>query len=171
MAYIYPAPGVAAKQAILKIKDLNEVTSPTTTNERMVVPAMQDITMNGAKDVFSWTQLDATAKKQIATTSTNSISGNIVVDTATFFGDAAGNGIDTVGLNGAQTQSILIAFEIYTGDTSDGAEGRFISGQGYITGLSPTVSADSPVWVSPFTITVDGEYTVETTEQLDDALV
>jgi len=35
-----------------------------------------------------------------------------------------------------------------------------INGKGYITGLAPTVSADSPVWVTPITITVTGDYTV-----------
>jgi len=46
------------------------------------------------------------------------------------------------------------------GDESDGSTGKTISGKGYITGLAPTVSADSPVWVSPITITVTGDYTV-----------
>jgi hypothetical protein len=41
---------------------------------------------------------------------------------------------------------------------------RYLSGEGYITGLAPTVSADAPVWVSPITITVSGEYTVAATE-------
>ena len=54
----------------------------------------------------------------------------------------------------------LLDFETYLGDTSGGATGKTISGQGYITGLAPSVSADSPVWVSPITITVTGDYTV-----------
>jgi hypothetical protein len=37
---------------------------------------------------------------------------------------------------------------------------RVLKGQGFITGLAPTVSADAPVWVSPITITVTGEYLV-----------
>lgn len=165
MAYIYPAPGVAAKQFTLTINDANNVGAYTAQVD-MVVSGMQDITINGAKDVFSWTQLDSTAKKQIATTSTNSLSGNLVIDKSKMFGDGATDGPEDIGLQGLQTASILVNFEVYTGDTSDGAEGKFISGQGYITGLSPTVSADSPVWVSPFTLTVDGEYTISDTTQL-----
>jgi len=45
-----------------------------------------------------------------------------------------------------------------------GATDRFIKGQGYITGLAPTLTADAPVWVSPITITVTGEYTSSATE-------
>ena len=54
----------------------------------------------------------------------------------------------------------LVEFDLYMGDESDGSTGKTISGEGYVTGLAPTVSADSPVWVSPFTLTVTGDYTV-----------
>jgi hypothetical protein len=46
------------------------------------------------------------------------------------------------------------------GDTSTGGAGKTITGVAYITGLAPTVSADAPVWVSPVTLTVTGNYTV-----------
>jgi hypothetical protein len=36
---------------------------------------------------------------------------------------------------------------------------RFIQGKGYLTALAPTVSPGSPVWTTPITIEVDGEYT------------
>jgi len=165
MAYIYPAPGVATKQATLVIKDKNNV-GGYTTNAIMTVPAMQDITQGNAKDVFTWTQLDNTGKFNLPTTSANSISGNLVLEKDTFYGDGSTDGIQDIGIQGAQTQSIYVDFELYTGDSSDGTEGKFISGSGYITGLSPTVSSDSPVWVSPFTVTVDGEYTISDTAQV-----
>jgi hypothetical protein len=44
----------------------------------------------------------------------------------------------------------------------EGAADYFYRGKGYITGLAPTISASAPVWVSPVTITVDGEFTVAT---------
>ena len=34
-----------------------------------------------------------------------------------------------------------------------------LMGTGFISALAPTVSADSPVWVSPITIEVNGDYT------------
>jgi len=128
------------------------------------VPALQDITINAANDVFTWSQLDSTAKKQVATTSTNSVSMNLVVDTQTFFGTSVGASITGTiaeqGLFGCSRNKTLINFIIRVeNSTTD----TFIKGVGYITGLAPTVSADSPVWVSPITITVSGEYTVAAT--------
>lgn len=162
---MYPAPGVAAKQAWLKIKDADNV-GGYTANSLMTVPAMQDVTINNAKDVFTWTQLDNTGKFSLPTTSDNSLTGNLVVDMNTFYGDGTTDGIQDIGLNGAAVASVKVAFELYTGDDSDGNDGKYISGEGYVTGLSPTVSSDSPVWVSPFTITVDGEYTIASTAQV-----
>jgi hypothetical protein len=158
MAYIYPAPGVAGVQATLKISvAANEAVTP-----ELTVPALQDVTVNAANDVFTWTQLDQGSKLQIATTATNSLSMNIVLDQTAFFGDsgATSGEADFKGIWGLSTSKDLLDFELYLGDTSTGATGKTISGQGYVTGLAPTVSADSPVWVSPITITVTGDYTV-----------
>jgi hypothetical protein len=156
--YIYPAPGVTDVQATLTIL----ISEFSGTDTGMVVPSLQDITVNAANDVFTWTQLDETAKKQIATTSTNSLSMNLVLDGTTFFGDS-GADADTAAQEGIFNLSVnktLVDFELYLGDNSDGSDGKVITGSGYITGLAPTVSADSPVWVSPITITVTGEYSV-----------
>jgi hypothetical protein len=162
MAYIYPAPGVASAELVLTIS-----VSSNGSDSGMSVPALQDLTVNAANDVFTWTQLDETAKLQIATTSTNSISANIVLDQATFFGTGdgadAGSDVNTAaefGIFGLSTNKVKIDFDLYLGDTDAGTTGKTISGSGYITGLAPTVSADSPVWVTPVTITVTGEYTV-----------
>lgn len=162
MGYIYPAPGVSNVETVLTIR-----VASNGSDTGLIVPALQDITVNAANDVFTWTQLDETAKLQIATTSTNSISMNLVLDQATFFGTGDGadagsdiNRADEYGLFGLSTSKVKINFSLYLGDTDAGAAGKTISGSGYITGLAPTVSADSPVWVSPITITVTGEYSV-----------
>jgi hypothetical protein len=157
MAYIYPAPGVSGVQATLNIE-----IEADATNDSLLVPALQDITVNAANDVFTWTQLDATAKQQIATTSTNSLGMNLVLDGDSFFGDgvSASTTASGKGIFGMSTAKSKVEFSLYLGDNDDGTTGKTISGVGYITGLAPTVSADAPVWVSPITITVDGEYTV-----------
>jgi hypothetical protein len=162
MAYIYPAPGVSGVETTLTIS-----VSANGADTGMVVPALQDMTINAANDVFTWTQLDETAKLQIATTSTNSISMNCVLDQSTFFGTGDGadsgstvNRADEYGIFGLSSNKVKIDFDLYLGDTDAGGTGKTISGSGYITGLAPTVSADSPVWVTPVTITVTGEYTV-----------
>lgn len=156
MAYIYPAPGVSGVQLTLKIHH----TSKTADATGLAVPALQDVTINNANDVFTWTQLDSGSKLQIATTATNSISGNIVLDETSFFGSGSGSTAAAKGIFGLSKDKTIIEFDLYTGDTSDGNPGKIINGKGYITGLAPTVSADSPVWVSPITITVTGDYTV-----------
>jgi hypothetical protein len=158
MAYIYPAPGVAGVQSTLKVS----VAANSAVTPELTVPALQDVTINAANDVFTWTQLDQGSKLQIATTSTNSLAMNIVLDQTAFFGntgEVAGEA-DYKGIFGLSTDKDLIDFELYLGDTDQGAPGKTISGQGYVTGLAPTVSADSPVWVSPVSITVTGDYTI-----------
>ena len=154
--YIYPAPGVTGVESTLSLEIVADGTS-----DSLSVPSLQDITVNAANDVFTWTQLDEGSKKQIATTATNSISMNLVLDQTTFFGSAgSGTTASAAGIFGMSSQKDLVSFELYLGDESDGTTGKTISGSGYITGLAPTVSADSPVWVSPITITVTGDYTV-----------
>jgi hypothetical protein len=162
MAYINPAPGTGNQVTLTLDKADSE--SDVTQSSGLSIPALQDMTINAANDVFTWSQLDSTAKKQVATTSTNSIAMNIVVDQATFFGTTLNSSIsDTMaaqGLFGCSRNKTLINFIIRVeNSTAD----TFIKGTGYITGLAPTVTADAPVWVSPITITVTGEYTVAAT--------
>ena len=154
MAYIYPAPGVTGTQVTLTLS--------TGINANLSVPALQDVTINNANDVFTWTQLDSGSKKQIATTATNSLGMNLVLDQTAFFGNASATSgsADRLGIFGLSKDKELVTFSLFMGNTSAGALGKTITGSGYVTGLAPTVSADSPVWVSPVTITVDGDYTV-----------
>lgn len=157
MAYIYPAPGVSGVQATLELSIASNGSDTGYT-----VPALQDVTVNAANDVFTWTQLDSGSKLQIATTATNSLSMNLVLDQDAFFGksSATAGTAEKAGIFGLSTDKTLVDFELYLGDTSAGGTGKTISGSGYVTGLAPTVSADAPVWVSPITITVTGDYTV-----------
>ena len=154
MPYIYPAPGVIGTQVTLTLS--------TGINANLTVPALQDVTINNANDVFTWTQLDSGNKNQIATTATNSLAMNIVLDQDKFFGNASATAgsADRLGIFGLSKDKELVAFTLFMGNTSTGAAGKTITGSGYVTGLAPTVSADSPVWISPVTITVDGDYTV-----------
>ena len=159
--YIYPAPGTTAAALTLTVHHTSKDDDAT----GLDIPSLQDVTVNAANDVFTWTQLDAAAKKQIATTATNSLGMNLVVSQTSFFGDSTA-GTDTAaksGILGLSTDKTRVQFDLYFGNESDGTAGKYISGFGYITGLAPTVSADAPVWVSPITITVDSDYTVSDT--------
>ena len=155
MAYIYPAPGVANAQVILTLTD-----STGTLTGNIVVPALQDITVNNSNDLFTWTQLDSGSKLNVATTATNGLDMNIVLDQTTFFGSGGSTTVGNVGIIGLSKAKTLVGFSLYLGDTSAGGAGKTMSGNAYVTGLAPTVSADAPVWVSPVTLTVTGDYTV-----------
>lgn len=156
MAYINPSPGVSGAQVTLKVYRISKVADST----GLDIPGLQNITLNNANDVFTWTQLDSTGKKQIATTSTNSLAMNLVVDETSYFGTGSGTTAAGKGIFGLSKDKTKVEFELNLGDNDDGSATKVISGFGYITGLAPTVSADSPVWVSPITITVTGDYTV-----------
>ena len=135
--YIYPAPGTGA-QATLKLEVVSDAT-----NDELTVPSLQDITISAANDIFTWTQLDETAKKSIATTATNSISCNIVLNQFTFFGDSgsAAGTASNAGIMGMSTEKYQIDFTLFMGKESSGADGKTLTGTGYITGLAPTASA------------------------------
>jgi len=157
MAYIYPAPGVSGVQSTLSIS-----VQANGSDTGLTLPALQDVTVNNANDVFTWTQLDSGSKQQIATTATNSLGMNLVLEQTSFFGDSTttANTAAYSGVFGLSKNKTKVSFSLYLGDTDGGATGKTITGDGYITGLAPTVSADAPVWVTPITITVDGDYTV-----------
>lgn len=154
MAYIYPAPGVSGVQATLTL-------ATSVAGGNLTVPGLQDVTVNNSNDVFTWTQLDQSSKLQVATTATNSLSMNLVLDKTAFFGNstATAGTADKLGVFGLSKNKSLVTFTLYMGDTDSGATGPTLTGNAYVTGLAPTVSADSPVWVSPITLTVTGDYT------------
>jgi hypothetical protein len=168
MAYISPGPG-SANAILLTLDVASSETDITQAAGALTVSGLQDITINAANDIFTWSQLDSSAKKQVATTSTNSISMNLVVDDAVFFGTlitaTATGTIAEQGLLGCSRNKTLINFILKFVESTSGqaTADRFFKGVGYITGLAPTVSADSPVWVTPVTITVAGEYTIAAT--------
>ena len=154
--YIYPAPGVNTVEATLSIE-----IAADGANTALTIPSLQDITVNASNDLFTWTQLDSVAKRNVATTSTNSLTMNLVLNQTSFFGTAGtGTTATAAGIMGMSTQKDLVSFSLYIGDDSDGNAGKTLTGTGYITGLAPTVSADSPVWVTPITISMDSDYTI-----------
>ena len=148
--YIAVPPGSAsAPNVIIRAYD----TTGTIVAGNLTIPTIQNITINNSNDVFTWTQLNESAKLQQATTSTNSVATTVVVEAATFFGDGGvttgANALGLIGLSVAKTR-VEIRTKIGTKN--------FVA-NAYVTGLAPTVSADQPVWTTPVTFTVSGEYT------------
>lgn len=139
-------------QATLQIS----TASIATTSSGYVVPALQDITINNAVGVFQWTQLDEFSNKTVPTPANNSIAGNFVIDSTTFFTGSNGVG----GLFDLSNDATLVYFRVYFNGRGTGA--KYVSGSGYITNLAPTVNPAAPVWVSPITVSVDGDLTAGT---------
>jgi hypothetical protein len=150
MAYINVS--APTSQATLQIS----TASIATTSSGYVVPALQDITINNAVGTFQWTQLDEFSNKTVPTPANNSIAGNFVLDSTTFF--TGSNGVN--GLFDLSNDATLVYFRVYFNGRGSGA--KYVGGSGYITNLAPTVNPTAPVWVSPLTVSVDGDITAGT---------
>lgn len=150
MSYINQAPG-SANSVSITLQAYDNTGALVSGN--LVVPSLQDVTISNSNDVFTWEQLDSTAKLKVATLATNSITTNIVVDDTAFFGNASAtsgssNKLGIIGLSRAKTK---VAFSINFGT-------RTISGNAYVSGLAPKITAAQPVWLTPMTLDVSGEY-------------
>jgi len=136
-------------RAILQIS----TASIATTSSGTIVGAVQDITINNSNGTFSWTQLDSQSQPTVATPASNSVAANIVVDSTTFF-------TATTGIFDLSANKTLVYFRVYFNGTGSGA--KYVAGSGYLTNLAPKVSPTAPVWVTPITISVDGDLTAGT---------
>lgn len=129
-----------------------------TTSDPILLSGLQDVTINNSNGSFRWKQLDNAGENVITTNATNSLSGNFVLDVTDFWGDSTA-GADTAAKDGIfklSNQRTPVAFLIAPSGAVDGE--YVLMGKGFISALAPTVSADSPVWVSPITIEVDGDF-------------
>jgi len=119
----------------------------------VTVPALTDVTLNATPGTFTWEQLDELSQQIVTTPSTNSVSLNAVLDTVSFF-DGGG---DTAGIWDITNNKTKVYFRLFMNGDSVGD--YYVEGEGYLSGLAPTVSPTAPVWVTPLEILVDGSYT------------
>ena len=125
------------------------------------VTCLQDITVNNSTGIFSWVDFCSTDMQKVTTPADNSISTNIVIDPTGFFGNVAGAGAELAGVNGLSSTKTYVQWVlVMNGNLATPTVGAYwYRGLGYITSVSPTVSPDSPVWVSPMEIAVSGDMT------------
>ena len=124
---------------------------------------LQDVTINNANGSFRWKTLSQSGESVITTVSTNSLSGNFVLDPSLFFGtDGSTTSAATAGIFGLSNTRTQVAFMIAPSGATTSAtpDNYLLMGNGFISSLAPKVSADSPVWVSPITVEVNGDYTL-----------
>lgn len=128
------------------------------TSDPIEISGLQDVTINNANGSFRWKQLDQSGESVITTNATNSLSGNFVIDTTDFWGDASATAGKAAyeGIFKLSNERTEVAFLIAP---SGAVDGEFVlMGKGFVSALAPTVSADSPVWVSPITIEINGDF-------------
>lgn len=155
--YIAVQTGVATKYPVVVLDAL--YANGTVVTGNLTVPSLQDITINNSTNVFEWEQLNETGKLTIPTTSSNNVSTNLVLEDATWFGSnvtaAADTSAATQGINGLSRNKQKCKITI-----SNAIGTKTITANCYVTGLAATVSPGSPVWVSPVTFSVTGDYTI-----------
>jgi hypothetical protein len=130
----------------------------------LVVSCLQDVTITNSTGIFSWTDFCSASINKVTTPSDNEISTNVVIDPTDWFGNgsAAANSAANYGVAGLSENRIEVAFRVQMNNNSNvgnalPANTYAYHGVGYISSLAPAVSPDSPVWVSPVVIAVNGD--------------
>ena len=124
------------------------------------VTCLTDVTVNSSTGIYSWVDFCTLDMNKLTTPSDNSISSNMVIDSVKFFGTTgSGPTAPEYGVNGLSTNKVLVQFVVTMNGEIDLPGTLWYQGTGYVTDISPTVSPDSPVWVSPITIAVTGSFT------------
>lgn len=123
------------------------------------VTCLQDITVTNSTGIFSWTDFCSTDINKITTPADNEVSTNIVIDEQGFFGNSGAtvNSASYYGVAGLSKNKVQVQWKLILngGNATSGA--KYYAGQGYISSIAPTVSPDSPVWVSPMSVAVTGD--------------
>jgi hypothetical protein len=118
----------------------------------VTVPALTEITLNATPGLFRWKQLDSLSEYVVTTASTNSLAATVVLDSTTFFTGAN----STAGIFATTNNKTPTYFRMYWQGTT--TSDKYVQGVGYLAGLAPVVTPDSPVWTSPLTIEVSGAF-------------
>lgn len=144
-------------QAVLTLGNDGTMAAPGGTNG-LVVPTVQDISVGASTGTVRYSTLDSSASSAFTTVNENTITLNMLVDGDTFFGDGANatNTIANKGLMQTSKEKTEIFFSVAFNEGNSTGE-YYISGKGFLTGLTPTASIDQAVWISPMEIVVNGE--------------
>ena len=129
------------------------------------VTCLQDVAITNSTGIFSWTDFCSASINKVTTPSDNEISTNVVIDPTGWFGNAnatPNTSASFYGVSGLSENRVEVAFRVQLNNNSNvgnavPANTYAYHGVGYISSLAPTVSPDSPVWVSPLTIAVNGD--------------
>ena len=135
---------------------------PSTGTNGLVIPTIQDVTLNATPSTVRYSTLDSSASSAFTTVNENSLSLNLLVDDDVFFGDGSNttNMVANLGLLGTSIAKDEVYFSLTFEGSGSGA--NYVTGKGFIGGLAPTSSIDSAVFISPLELTINGEVTKST---------
>ena len=151
----------AGNEAVLKIYDLVGGGNTSIVEANVLsIPHMQDVTVNNSTGTFRFKTLDSGSESVVTTPATNQLSLNAIVDDGAFFGEAGTGVVVTEGLFGTSANKTQVGFRVYFDGTDTGS--KYLEGIGFIGGLAPTVNPDAPLWVTPVTLEVNGDFTEAT---------
>lgn len=153
MAYINVAG--TGNFATIDIAYSGDLATGTVGTDVIRLAGLQDITINNSNGQFRWKQLDNTSEFAVSTVATNQVTFNMVLDPDDYHGDSGGSDAVADGLFALSNNKTEIDIKVWYQGTS----GKYVTATGYITGLSPTVNPDAPVWVTPVTIDISGSFT------------
>lgn len=130
-------------------------------NAELSVICLQDITITNSTGIYSWTDFCSPDTNKVTTPADNEITTNIVLDPENWFGNAnaTANTAEYYGVSGLSINKVPVSFQIVMNGNNTSNNAFYYEGVGYISALAPTVSPEAPVWVSPLTIAVDGQFT------------
>ena len=146
-------------QAILTLGNTAPLSVPGVA-DGLVVPFVQDITVNATPGTVRYSTLDSTSSSAFTTVNENGISLNLLVDEAVMFGNSTitANDVAKIGLFETSIQKKEVFFSVAV--TGTGTSGDInLTGKGFIGGLAPSASIEGAIWLSPCEIIVNGELT------------
>ena len=149
----------SGSQAVLTLGTTDAMSLPGGT-DGLIIPLMQDVTVSATTGSVRYSVLSSPSSSAFTTVNENSVTLNMLLDGAVFFGDGASatNTITNKGLLETSIDKTEIFWSVAFNEGNTTGE-YYVKGKGFLTGLTPTSSMDAAIWISPMEIIVNGEIT------------
>ena len=148
----------SGSQAVLTLGTTDAMSLPGGTNG-VIIPLMQDVTVSATTGSVRYSVLSSPSSSAFTTVNENSVTLNMLLDGAVFFGDGTStNTITNKGLLETSIDKTEIFWSVAFNEGNTTGE-YYVKGKGFLTGLTPTSSMDAAIWITPMEIIVNGEIT------------
>ena len=148
----------SGSQAVLTLGTTDAMSLPGGT-DGLIIPLMQDVTVSATTGTVRYSVLSSPSSSAFTTVNENSVTLNMLLDGAVFFGDGTStNTITNKGLLETSIDKTEIFWSVAFNEGNTTGE-YYVKGKGFLTGLTPTSSMDAAIWISPMEIVVNGEIT------------